>query len=387
MKLKKGGLFVLFTCFVFLFCLGKTDASSASVSPAIYEVNFEPNYEGDFVFNYEFSETFSLNVSVKSDLEDYVTLDRDFFEGSGTVNVHLKLPAQISEPGTHRIEVIASPDTSKAGRTGTVGIVPAIGGVIKVYVPYPGKYAETEFQIKDSNEGGETPFSLKIYSKGSEAINTNSRIEIFDLQNKSVDVFELGEDLVEPTDFTVIDSVIDTSAYKAGDYRAVATVKYENGEQKSEDDFKIGELFVEIIGFTQTVEKGRINPFFVEVASRWNDPIENVYGEVFIEGRDIQFLTPSLTLQGWQTGTLQGYFDTSSIEEETEQVQAKIVVHYEEKVSEKLVDVQLVKPEKGKFEINYLLVALIGVIILLVVFFAWFYFKIKKLEKKSGKKT
>ena len=86
---------------------------------------------------------------VEGDLAEYVTLNKDSLVGSGGVSASLALPIRIETPGTHVIYVGAR---QLPGEGGGIGIVGNIRGVIKVKVPYPGKYATVSFTTYLSRE-------------------------------------------------------------------------------------------------------------------------------------------------------------------------------------------------------------------------------------------
>lgn len=384
-RLKRKRYFCVFVFFVLtVFFLFGVRAISVGVSPGIYEVGFQPGYEGDFGFTYTFgAEDYSFDIYADGDLAKYVTLDKNSLTGGGMITAHLALPSKIEIPGAHRIVIWATPNEESLRKSsGGLGAVLTVGGVIKINVPYPGKYIDLDFEVLDINEGEKVPVNLKIYSRGVELVNTNSKVEILDFFNETVGSFQLGSNSIEPEDFASISSELDTSEYGSGNYRVLLTVDYDGERIVVEKKLKIGELYVGITNYTNKVEKNKINQFYIGVESFWNDPIENVYAEVKLSGRDVSFSTSPINLPAWQEGTLQGYFDTNGIEED--EVQANISLHYGGKVTEKIVDVQL---SKGKYKVNYLVVSLVGVIVLFILFFIWFYLKLKKLERKGGRKN
>ncbi|MBU0760841.1 MAG: hypothetical protein KJ600_01955 [Nanoarchaeota archaeon] len=380
MSVKRG----VYCCFLILFALvlaSRASASSFGVSPAIYRLDFEPNLEGSFVFNFHSDNTdLDFEVGIKGDLAEYVAVDKDNFQGgSGKVNAFLKLPERIETPGLHRILIWAKPIQSASGGMGIVG---SPNGVIAVYVPYPGKYAEIQkFEIENANTGEKVPYKLVVYSRGDETITASSRIEILDSANESVKVFNLGSNEIASTEFVAFDSGLDMAGVGAGNYKAVAIVKTDSGQEvRKEDSFKLGELQVKVVNYTRMLEKNKINPFEIEVESFWNDALENVYAEVFVVGTDISFLTPSVELRPWQRSKLTGYFDTTGLEAD-KVFQVKIVLHYGDETTEELVSLTFVETT------NYILIAsVISGIVAVLAFIAWVVLKIRKLEKKSGRK-
>ena len=374
----KRGLLVLFLVFFFV----KTvNASSFGVSPAKYEVDFVPGLEGEYKFNF-FSDNPELEfeVSVRGDLAEYITLDKETFCcGSGSVTAALNLPDAIETPGPHSIEVGAKPVST--GRVGAnVGIVARVNGLIRVWVPYPGKYADVDFSVGDANSGEKAPYNLEISSRGDDTILTNSAIEVFDSENKSAGTYYVGIDTIPPAQDVKIASEIDVSNLGSGSYRAVASVSYEGGVKKAEDDFKLGTLNVKIINYTRSLKKNAINPFTIEVESFWNDKIENLYAEVFVEGTDISFKTPSVQLKAWSKTKLLGYFDTTDLKN-NEQFQVKMVLHYDGETTEETAILSFVKTT------NYLKIgSIIFAAFSILLFCIWVVLKLKKLEKNGKKK-
>ncbi|MBU0467026.1 MAG: hypothetical protein KJ718_06085 [Nanoarchaeota archaeon] len=369
-------------CFL-LVVLSSFVEASMGVSPAKYDVNFEPGFEDDFYFNFHTDNpSQELEIYIWGELGIYITLNKDKIVGSGKVDVHLKLPQKIETPGRHRIFVGARPVVSET--SGTVSILASVAAAIDVYVPYPGKYAEIKFEAENANAGEEVPYKLEIYSRGEEAITTNSRIEIFDSRNESVGIYELGTKEIIGVDSVTIRDSLDTITFGAGNYKAVAVVTTDGGQEvKAEDNFKLGELRVRIINYTRELKKNTINPFVIDVESLWNDPVDELYAEVFVLGaeEEISFLTPSAELKPWQRAKLSGYFDTTGLEV-GEEVQVRIVLHYGEETTEEVVYLRFVKT------VNYfLIVSIIAGAIAVIAFVMWLVVKFKKSEGKSGEEN
>lgn len=390
MKFKRGAsitLTFLSAIVLFFVSMSFVNASSYGVRPAYYTINFEPNFEGDFVFNFFTSspET-NLAITTQGDLSKYVSVNPAILSGEGgAVNVHVKLPSYIDKPGKHGIYVAAEPIVSETTGGTAVGIVGVANGAILVNVPYPGKYAEIEFKVENANAGEGLPYQLKIYSRGDEELTTTSRIDIFDYRNKSVKSIPLGTNTIPSGEFIEKNSQFDSAGLGAGNYIARAVVSYSGGEANAEDEFKLGELNVAILNYTSEVKRNSINPFFVEVESLWNDPIENLFADVSVIGKDLSFTTPSIRLEPWQTTRVTGYLDTNSLKEiKEDSLQARVVVNYGNKTTEEVVNLRFMK--EG---INFITVGVIAAVVFVVALIGlliWIGIKFRNLEKKSGKK-
>jgi len=374
MRWRKEAVGIFFVAFMVLFV--QSASGSIGVSPVKYALDFVPGYEGNFHFNFNTDSGGDLEIFVDGDLAEYATLSNTRVSGSGRVDVSLKLPEAIETPGKHRIFVGARPVSAGGGG---VGAVASVRGAINILVPYPGKYADVEFSVTNANSGEKIPYILKIFSRGEEDLLVNSEIEIFDFKEDSVGVFNLGSDLIPSTKSITKESELDVRSYSPGTYRAEVTVSYPGDERKLEGDFRLGELFIEIVNYSEVFERDKINPFEIYVESLWNDPIENVYAEVSIPGTDILFLTPSIDLKGFETAKLIGFFDTSQITGDS--FQALITINYEDKTTEETVDLGY-----GGKKFNFVWLLIGAGVLLVLVFAAWVVIKLRRLDKKSGKK-
>jgi len=121
------------------------------VSPGMYEIDFEPKATYRCAFSFIFDEGIKSDTYIEGDLAKYVTISADELVGSGSVIVTMEFPEQIEIPGEHIIYIGAM---QNPGSGGGVGIIGNVRGVIKVRVPYPGKYAVIDmFEINNANQG------------------------------------------------------------------------------------------------------------------------------------------------------------------------------------------------------------------------------------------
>lgn len=345
---------------LFVFLLNLTFVvASIGVSPGIYEVDFKPNLNQ--VFHFEFFSDIDSNLKIyaQGDLAQYIELSTNELSGSGGVNVLLSLPSQVDIPGVHNILVGAEQTSSDSAGLRIVG---NIRGVIKVKVPYPGKYAEIDFSTINANAGEDVMFTVNLKNLGKEVISSNSYIEIYDFGGNKKTTLYLGSNILNPTESVRLSSELKTKDYAAGNYKAIAVVEYEGKTIREEREFRLGELFVGIFNYTNELVRDKINRFDIDVESSWNDPIDNVFANVTILGYDLNFLTPSKGLKGFEKSKLTGYIDTSSIG--SDKFQANIIVSYLGKKTEKTVDLTFNKKQNNK---TYFF---IGIVLALVL--AWF---------------
>lgn len=362
MRILRGVLFIFIGIFLCNFASG-----FAGVRPAIYEVDFKPNLNEKFSFIFYFDEGSEEEIYVSGDLMEYVSVDKQKMKGTGSVTAFLKLPSELSEPGVHVIRVGARqipPEFSG------MGLVADIRGLIRIRVPYPGKYAALELTTKNANVGNPVETKLKIYSRGKEDISV-SAFYIISNEEGEVDRVSMGSHLIPSTQNVELFKSINTTNYLPGNYNITAVVAY-GGEKPAETEgfFRLGELRVEISNYTKIFEKDKIARMEIEVESFWNEEIENVYANVSILDSDLSFLTPSITLKPWRKQELIGFFDTSEIN--SSRFEANISIHYGDKITSQIVDL------KFKFEINTMMIIIGGLMAVILILLIVIVFVLRK---------
>jgi len=370
---KRYNLITLITTLFLLIFLCSDVLAVAGVTPASYEIKFKPGLKQAFSFDF-FSDTNSnFEIYAEGDLADYVTFDKKNLIGGGKVGVLLELPNEIDPPGLHRLLIGARqlPD-KKAGIT----FASNIRAVIKVDVPYPGKYAEMEFLVSNANINEPINFKIKITNKGRESINTNTYIDVFN-GKKQLETLNLESYTLLPDEIIELEKNLSTENYKAGDYLAVANVDYEVKTLKRESKFRLGELRVEINDVTRNFKPLRINPMEIAIESFWNDPIDYLYANVSILDSNISFLTPYVKVSPWQQTTLVGYFDTSTLTKKS--FKAQVTLFYNNLTTQKTFNLRIVEDPKP---INYVLVALIALIVILLLSLVLLAFWVSRLAKR-----
>lgn len=370
----------IFFCGLFIFLIFNVSAM-VGVTPAIYDVNFRPGLKQVFLFEFFSDGDSKFEVYADGDLAKYVTLDKTQFIGGGKVAALLELPEEIVLPGVHRLLIGAKqiPDKS-AG----VFLTAEIRAVIKVIVPYPGKYAEMEFKIENANSGEDVPFSIKVMNKGKESLDTKIYLDIFSGKNK-ITQHEVGMYNILSEQNLELSEVLPARDYKSGDYIAIANVDYGEKIINSEKKFSLGKLYVEIIKATTSFKEGRINPLEIEIESFWNDPIENVYANILILNSNISFLTPSVTLAPWQKSVLIGYFDTGELNKS--HFKANISVYYSNHSTEKTFSMSVTKESEGISPVLIILTALVVILLLALVFLTFWVNRLaRRIKPKNERK-
>ncbi|MEM0465410.1 MAG: hypothetical protein QXW97_01765 [Candidatus Pacearchaeota archaeon] len=369
--------FIIFLSILFLDL--KFSCASLGLSPASKVFYFTPNssYFVDYVVLYAEPDQ-KLILSAEGDLKEYVRFDKKNLTGPEAFRVYIDLPNDINKYGENLLRIIVSEYKDPASGISTVL---SVGARIYIYVAYPGKYLEIKnFSVTDANENESFSFILSFKNLGSEALEPSAYFEVYS-DEKLLDRYNVGRKLVEPNTEDTFEKTVDINKYKAGNYQTFAYLIVNDGNNtvlKANTTLRIGSLFVEIKNWTREVVKGKINPFFIEIESKWNNDIKNIYAEVNVSYENgtkaDYFKTSPIELKRWENGVLNGFLNAENLEEGNYNIY--ITLFYENSNSSKSGNVKIIIPEtpKKEFKIPVLyivigLITLIGVIIIIFIIF------------------
>jgi len=366
--------FLLLLCMVLL---SGVVSASLGISPAIINADFKPG--GEYVFNFNIisdSPDEELEISLGGDLAQYASLSKESSIGATSFQVFLNLPQELEEPGRHSLGVRIREVTPEDRFLGTAI---DISGFVKIFIPYPGIYAETSLIIDDGNVGDEIPVEIHVINRG---------IEDFKKLDVKVDFKDESGEIIGTMDFKNVSlasggdryfrKTLDTEDYRPGNYIAEALITYDGGASIEEDSFRIGSLFVDILNFTQALPIGGIRKYHVGIESRWNNLLGEVFADVdvFNDIQKISFRTPSVDLRGWEKKTLEGFLDTKDMEEGFYEV--NITLSYEDQTTSKSGSL-LIEKTSYLLWIAVAAVTFVAIILILTILY-W------KRNKKGKKK-
>jgi len=346
--------------------LGLVSAISG-VSPGSYEVDFVNSINEGYSFNFIFDEGVRSEIYVSGPMSEYITLDKETIVGSETVVARLNVGIEALEtPGLNKIKIGAR---QISGEGGGVGISSDVRGIIKVEVPYPGKYIDLEVVAPDANAGDRVELILRAFNRGNESVVLKPQIQIFKNDEKVGGiVFDI--DQIFPYDTHEYVGTLDTSGYLPGDYIATGLGEYNKGAVARVDNpFRLGEFKVLIGEYTKSFDGASIFEFNIEVTSNWNGIIDGLYAEVNINGYpDSSFLTSTTFIGAWKTIKLVGFFDTNEIRKDS--VSGEIILHYGGEISRQNIDLEIVRERDYFSYFIYLLIfiVLLGIIYRVVLF-------------------
>jgi hypothetical protein len=381
---------IIFVNIIFLISLLN---ASIGITPPKVEIDFKPNASymvGFSVINVDPNQTFI--VSLDGDFSEYAKVDKKFLKGAESFTVYIDLPKDGGIPGKKTIGVHVKENNNDSGGGG-IGTLLEIVPWIVIKVPYPGKYGQIKsFFSSDANEGESFYFSLELENLGSEELEPNVNIEVYS-DNKLLDKYNLGSKIIETKSVSVFEKTVNINKYPAGTYNVIAYVRLNDPSGtiiKGKTTLRVGSLFVDVINWTKEAYKDKINPFDIEVESKWNNNIKNIYAEVNVTSENGTFVdffkTSPVSLDRWGKGFLNGFFNAENLIEGN--YKANITLFYEDTHSGKVVDIRVVIPEIPKKEFiipNYLIIIGIVSLIIIIVIAIMVIFFIRKSQKDYGR--
>ena len=343
------------------------------LSPGKVETNFVPNQE--FFINYRVLGVDSdqkLIIYPDGELSEYVTIDKTSVIGPGEFTVTVKLPDKVDKPGPNFLYIKVLEDIPEGGGISTRL---QVGALVVIYVPYPGSYAEiNKFEINDANINEPVIFTVGVSSLGDNDIDANVKIDVHSDEG-IVDSFDLGTKKILKQSSEIFIRKVE-KGFLAGNYNATLKVNY-GIIIKQIKAFRIGSLNVEILNSSDKFIEGKINEFKIDIESKWNNKIRNIFAEVNITKNNEEvdfFKTPSVELEPWEKKTLEGFFNAENAE--PGKYKAKVILNYEGIKSEKEFDIRVVRKS------NNIYYFIAGVILLIAIVLAYLFFKRKRKKKK-----
>ena len=376
---KKGLVFFFFLVFLLVFC---SFTYAIGISPADAYVNFVPNHE--YVLDYSITSYRPFEFYTEGRFSEYTrieTISHD--EKRGHFRLYLTLPETYDLPGKHKLFVAAREKVTP----GAVNTIAAIRGYILIDVPYPGHYAEMDVSVNDVNEGDPIPISVVVRNKGKLNIS-NARVQLTILSDdKVIKTINSESVAINTTGGHTFQTIILGTELKPGIYNLRANLFYEGTPKEVTKTFRVGTFNVEIVNYTRKMFNNSVNPFDIEVESKWNNRMNTVYLDLNIKNGSKVLSTaktPPFDLDPWEKRKSSFYWNTAGISIGEYDLEA--VIHYdrEKRVeNRKIFIVEKQPPEKETAMMPVSTIILVAIAIILVLFNI--YFIIQRKKKKEEK--
>ena len=275
---------------VVVFIVILPSAMAVGISPGLREVVYVP-YEDTKVTFWATSAGSGDNAPVKITksgyMDDYMEPNMTEFnvnEGEQvkfTVNLNFPGPDDV-RPGKHTNKIIV---TETRTPTGSVGGVASVAGFLDVIVPAGDYYVEMAFVAPDTEIGSNVPFEITLTSYGRKSTTVTGEIDIYEVgESNPFDSVSFQSVQIDPGEKKIVTIPWDPGNISAGDYSAIAEIRYQGVKRSDIKKFRIGDVSAKIWKITgTTVSKGDVAKLTFYVESMWMSAIEAVNGEVRID--------------------------------------------------------------------------------------------------------
>ena len=397
--LKNVGICMILLIFTLLIV---SDVFALGVSPARKIIEFSPELEIEVEFNVLNSEGKDMKVVIYvegDNLDEEIIIDNpELIFSSGelqkSVKYNIKLPEKYDEPGTHEIKIVAREIPVDKAFEGTfVGASVAVVHIVRINVPYPGKYATVELKLgEDTGQG--VDFIVYVNNFGTQKIvSAKGIIDVYGPTNEKLTSLETGLVSVDSGARKAMNVKWDENI-NSGKYYAKLTVLYDGNVAEYEKVFNVGIRLVDILDIiVKNFKLGGIAKFNILVENGWPELISDVYTDLLIseKGQEIgRFKSAAEDIPALAKEELTAFWDTAGVEEGD--YDAKISLYYDDKIVEKDMKTKIsfnsisfsgftgavISDEVGgETSDTKILIGL--VVILIIINLIWFvYFKFKK---------
>ena len=364
-----------------------TYASALGLTPAKREIQFSTE-EQEFVYTIINNEHKDLDLDLYAigEIADFIEFENPKLhilanELTKDFKIKVKPPAYL-KPGKNTGKIVVEeyiPEIS-VGNTTVYAKIRVISRLI-IDVPYPEKYVGVSIDV-NKTPSGELNLIAKVKNLGQEDIEkVKAYFGIYE-QDKKLEDLESNEESLPKGDIKDLIVTLNTSNLQNGLYTAKATIVYDQYEVELGRDFKVGDIYIEILDYTKYFAQGVVNRFDIDVENKWNRKIKNAYGTIDIENvASLKTLTYDLDPR--ERRTITTYWDTSNAM--IGKYNANITLYYVNKTTSKQAELNVISKEAYERMFSKLpvwLIAMIGVVIVLinVILFLLIY---KKKSKSS----
>ncbi|MDO8556681.1 MAG: hypothetical protein Q7R96_05935 [Nanoarchaeota archaeon] len=287
----------------------------------------------------------------------------------------ITFPEKPLEPGQQHIKIGVIEEPLNKGEV--QGVIAKAGVEMRVRfdVPYPGKYTTLRLEIPPINAGEKLPITVYLKNLGKETINELTGTIHLETEGNIIKTLPFSyTNFLTGTEKTY-STTQPTNDFKPGDYQATVLIDYDGTKALATTDFKLGTLFVNLTNYTRIHQQGSISPITLDIQSRWNKNIDDIYAIISItdQGRELAHLqTPSISLIPWDQGVIRAYWDVTNTP--PGDYTGIITLHYAGTQHDYPALFTVYK--KLTIPTNYLLIGIIALIILIDIL--WLLFRKKR---------
>lgn len=384
-----------------------SNVSALGISPGRNSIDFAPGLEREVEFSVVNSDGKNMDIAftVEGELAEYVTLTNDvesfsLSDSSKSFKYNLKLPQTLS-PGLHKADVVVLELPEGLEDSGmVVSATVSVVTQVYVYVPYPGKYIESVFEIVSVEDTNAIEFHIPFVSRGEESIQKISAVvDVFDGDKKiiSLDTNSLSVNSKERKELFINWNPDVTP----GGYRAVATIDYDGNKVTYEKDFVVGPEEMSLLGISVNDFKlGDVAKIRILVQNRLKETVKSVFANLGISTPELEEISnlksESYDIPGESNKELIVYWDTEDVEKGL--YNSELRIHQDDKTINKNFKVAVsddaisftgigfvvASDGEGKVSMSTILIIVIGLLVL--VNLLWFVIWMKNKKSVSKKK-
>lgn len=399
--------------FVLLAILLASGVSAIGITPGGTTIDFEAGAtkEIDFTIINSEGQNMEIIILVQGELNQSVSLSEVSFvmrpeEKEKKVRATITLPARL-EPGTREAEIVVIQLPTKSETSGAfVGAAVGVTKKIRVNVPYPGKYAEADFSVIGPDSSGEVHFVLPVISRGEmDLARVRADIEIYNSFGEVVDRVSTAQ--IEVPSGQRKELAVKWSAdVTAGNYRAVATLVYDEETRKLEKQFAVGQRRLELKEVrVNDFSLGEIAKFEIMVENSWGELIRDAFAEMSIYGANGQAIaelkSPNYDLPPLENKLMTIFWDTAGIKKGV--YDSSIVLNFGEYSEQHELELEVSDSSINVIGAGYVISAdssggsgmssglvtilVTAIVVLLLVNLLWFIYFRKKFSEKTKKRN
>ncbi len=354
----------LFLFFLLLFLLiPLIEGSGVACYSNPVEIDFSPNLVHQEKYTCWGAE--KLGFSMNGPLEEYARVINITKQPKGQfeIIIEVRLPEKMPRPGPWLMMVSAADETPVDGE---IAVRTSMAHYFTINVPYPGKYVDATFKIRDVENNETAEAILDITSRGEETID-DLTWELFVENEINETVFSnlgtfnsLGakQKRTEKINFKVKDIL-------PGRHTARVLLKYGEDMVELEDVFKIGSKEVVLKGFTEILPPGEINHYYIYLEAGFREE-EMTFVEIYVND-SLVGTTPSINLGRFGIKTFKTYVDLRNYGEGEYPVTIK--VFFGNKVNE-FSKILLLEPppvEEEPTSFNGVILIVVGISVVILV--------------------
>ena len=328
-----------------------SQAEALGIAPAIIEKTFSPGMESMFnikIINSD-KRKFDIKLSPDGELARYITIEPSEFtikenEQYKKVSVHIKLPDNIGEPGPHQARILINQKVEPGKRSITkISANVIVYGIIKVDVPFPGKYAKIHLIAPNFRVGTKSSFGIEINNMGTEPFFADSIITVKSPLEETIASLKGRRIPIKPRRQELVS--IPWTPKHAGNFRAISDVLYDKDKfARDEKEFSIGEPEVDVFTISaENFRKGGISKFETIIESKWNKMIDDVYANFVImdSGGNLisKYTSGHVSVPPLGTQVIPAYIETAKLEDKNYIM--KVTLHYLGKEKKKSFNIKI----------------------------------------------